>query len=154
MNCFFTATIDDCIFLIVQTRAGEVLDWYWAALSVCHKQSGGLWVFLGNLDSASLPLSLRGKLKIRKWTEDHSDSLYRNFQKNPHVEIVFARPAKFAWAHVHLSFSYSPFLTRRHSSCLQQKQTELSYKHTSSSRAGMKRRAKWVALSFSLVLCL
>lgn len=26
MNCFFTATIDDCIFLIVQTRAGEILD--------------------------------------------------------------------------------------------------------------------------------
>ena len=43
MNCFFTDTVDDCFFLIVQTRAGEVLARYWAGLSVCHKQSGGLW---------------------------------------------------------------------------------------------------------------
>lgn len=67
MNCFFTSTMDDFFFLIVQTGVGESLARYWEGLPVCHSLKG-CGVFGAIL---TMPLSLSvymDKLKIRKWT--------------------------------------------------------------------------------------
>lgn len=96
MNCFFTSTMDDFFFLIVQTRVGESLARYWEGLPVCQKSLEGCGVFRGNLDNASVPLCLHGKVKDQEVDKKTIQTRYVGIFKKPPCRKKSARLAKFA----------------------------------------------------------
>ena len=95
MNCFFTSTMDDFFFFNSSDRSrresGSILG-----RTSCVPQSEGLGGLRGNLDNASVPLCLHGKVKDQEVDKKIIQTHYIGIFKNPPCRKKSARLAKFA----------------------------------------------------------